>query len=61
MIEHLHYNPPLTMRLNSRTADNVRKAIEAQDSDLVFKLISWKSCDSSEFYLVGGVVTKKQI
>lgn len=50
-----------SMLLNSRTADKVRNAIEDQDADFVFKFISYKNGDSSEFYLVAGVVTKKHI
>jgi hypothetical protein len=60
MIEH-YYHRLLSMPLNSRTAYEVINAIEDQDADYVFKFISYKNFDSSEFYLVAGWVTKKHI
>jgi hypothetical protein len=60
MIEH-YYHRLVSRLLNSKTADEVINAIEDQDADYVFKFISYKNCDSSEFYLVAGGVTKKHI
>jgi RNase P subunit RPR2 len=57
MIEHCH--TLLSMPENSITTYKTRKT--RSDKDAVSVFVSCKNCYCSQFYLIGGGVTKNQV
>jgi len=64
MIEHYCHSHPLLLLSgpwNLRIAHKAKKAIEGEDADFVFKFISCKNWNCSEFYRICGGVTKNTV
>jgi hypothetical protein len=63
MIEHHRHSHPLLLSgpWNLTIAHKAKKAIEDEDADFVFKFISYKNWNCSEFYRICCGVTKNRI
>jgi hypothetical protein len=62
MLGHMieHYYPLLSSLCNSKTEYKAKKNFGDKDADSVLKFVSCKNRNFSEFYMIGGGVTKNR-